>query len=68
MITRSVLIPQLRARLRFAAVARIAFPSRVYLIRPWTSTITTKLSPMMTNWTTVSSIDPSLTVAPWLMM
>jgi hypothetical protein len=65
---RFVLMPQLRASERLADVARMALPSLVYLSSPCTAAITTMASPMIANWTAVSTRPPALTVGPWLIV
>ena len=64
-ITRAVLIPQLRASVLLAAVARIALPSLVYRSSTCVPTMTSTLSPMTTSCTAVSTSPPARTDGPW---
>ena len=63
-ITRPVRIPQLRARVRLAAVARIAFPSFVWRSRRCTPAITITDATMMPIWAPVSVMPPAWIVGP----
>ena len=56
-ITRWVGMPQLRARVGLAAVARIALPSRVKWSRPWITSMVITATAMIASCTPVKAID-----------
>ena len=67
-MTRPVLIPQLRASVLLAAVARMALPSFVYRSSACTPAMTTRLSAMTTSCTVVRTRPPARNVRPWAMV
>src|ERR1700674_236405 len=62
--TRWVGMPQLRASVGLADVARIALPSFVYVRSPWIRSMTTTARPMIAIWLVVSVMLPIRTRLP----
>src|SRR5260370_13818196 len=64
-IARWVGMPQLRARVGLAAVARMAFPNRVYLSKPCMASIMMTATTMIAIWAVVSTSPLDRRSGPW---